>query len=504
MPMTDEEFESALNKLGLNTPPQMSSMADANASYHPESAPKNWDYLNSGKENEAYQSAQGKELELPEPTPVPQSSKTPAQPQEEAPAEEPQQAAPQPIQPVAPVQSPQPSVQENPMDNPEINDAALKQAQSNTDLKRLGLGIGEGFTRLAATAGGGKFDDAQFREMNKNADSGVTDIKDRRDAVTKKMMLANTLVETATKNLSLDRARRLTDANSMESKAIRDMVTKYEPKLANDPSFQSMSGQDVKDFMLHFLEAEGRNEATKANKQLSHEMQEKRLEETHAKDLDQHQKNYQKIMSPDAGGFSNEVRKQIDLHVSADRAQKVLDQYKDPKTGQYNIPPERFGDLNLSVVNLLTNGKSSVHALKQITPNNVELEAGKIIQWFTGDPHGVEQTKWLQDYQGLLDREDSISKEYVKDYYDKQYDAAKRARKGEFYQTDPEYYDNFYKSSIAKYAKSDKDIAKEKGGMPGHNDQGQKFDKDVLSYAEKHGISPQQALSIKQQRQGAK
>lgn len=308
--------------------------------------------------------------------------------------------------------------------------------------------------------------------------------------------MANTMVETATKNLSLQRAQRLNDPASNESKAIREMVTKYEPKLANDANFQQMSGQDVKDFMLHFLEAESKNEATKATRENTKEMQHKRLDEAQAKDLDVHQRNYQKIMSPDAGGFSNEVRKMIDLSVSANRAQAVLDQYKDPKTGKYSIPPERFGDLNLSVVNLLTNGKSSVHALKSITPHNVQMEGSKIMQWFTGNPQGSDQTKWLHDYQDLLHREDNISKDYVKDYYDKQYDAAKKARKGEFYNRDPEYYDNFYKNSIEKYARK-----------PGNEGQGgaggkQGFDKDVLSYAQKHGITPEQAQSIKDMRGG--
>lgn len=308
--------------------------------------------------------------------------------------------------------------------------------------------------------------------------------------------MANTMVETATKNLSLQRAQRLNDPASNESAAIRDMVTKYEPKLKDDPSFQQMSGQDVKDFMLHFLEAEGRIEATKASKAAVQNDKDRRFSEMQDKDLSKHQTEYTKYMNPDAAGFNNEVRKMIDLGVSADRAQAVLDQYKDPKSGKYSIPPERFGDLNLSVVNLLTNGKSSVHALQQITPHNVQMESSKIMQWFTGNPQGSDQTKWLKDYQSLLDRENNISKTYVKDYLDRQHEAAKHARKGDFYKEDPEFYDNVYKNNVQKYAsKPSSEGTGQAGGKQG-------YDKDVLAYAEKHGISPDQAQSIKDQRTG--
>lgn len=386
--------------------------------------------------------------------------------------------------------------------NPELNDEALARAQKIGNLQRLGAGIAEGFDSFGQLAAGKQFDRSFYKGLQDNADKGVENIKERRDALTKNMTAANMAVEMATKNLSLQREQRLNDPNSSESAAIRNMVTRFEPKLAKDPEFQKMSGKDVKDFMLHFLETEGRLQYMKA-------AGEKKAQEHSDVQAQKYMKDFTDRMNPDAKGFNNQVRKNIDLAQSADRAQAVLDTYKDPQTGKYNIPPERLGDLNLSVVNLLTGGKTTVHALKSITPSNVKLDSAHIMEWLTGNPHGAEQTKWMEDYQGLLNRENKISKEYVRNYFDQQLESAKR---NPLYHSNPDYFSGLHGDKVKQYNlgevesrfdEKDKNQTPPPAGAPGaKGEQIASTDKDMVPGGQKVPALPAGMVKVRNKKSG--
>jgi len=409
MAMTDEEFEAALGKLGIQSKAPYSSMSDAspNASYDtglPQQDHSRFQQAyeaGNNKANEAVQSASGNMPEFPEPTPGPQSSQKPVgnQPPQEAPLEAPVDA---PVVPPAPVERGK-QLQENPLDNPEFSDDAIKSAQDNTDLRRLGMGLGESFGRFAATAGGGKFDDSMYRSMEKNADSNVQNIKDRREAVIKNLAAAQTVTDIATKNMDLQRQQRLNDPKSNESKGIREMVIKYEPRLANDESFNQMSGKDVKEFMLHFLETESRIESVRATKESSAiEKQEKRFNDRVTK--------FSEALDPNRARGGQMALSQQNFN-RAENLQGLVN-----KVGAgFNLDPRETEDFAIGLARLLSgSGATSRSQVEALLPKTARGSANKALEWITNAPRGTEQQEFIKRMYSTVVREKEISRQQVK------------------------------------------------------------------------------------------
>lgn len=421
----DNDIEDKLKLLGLNVPaeqPQYSSMDNEIMSPAPTANSSNDDRLQgllSGAikpENDqdsqmlkdylgGDQSAPDSNQQFPEPRPA---SSLPQKPvQQAAPSNVPQESAPMQAPAVSAPNQPAPA-QKNPLENPELNDEAIKQAQQVGENRRLIAGIGEAGGRFAATAGGGKFDDSYYKRLQEGADQSVENIKTRRDAVTKNMLMANTLVELATKNMDLDRSKRLQDPNSSESTAIRAMVTKYEPNLAKDPNFQKMSGQDVKDFMLHFLESEGRIQANKAAKEAS---QANKAEQQGHKETESRFKYLDDTTNP----FKARAGLLADAQKNKQNVERLQGLVERDEHGNFNLTKPESEEFSLGIARVLAGSTPTSRAqVEAIVPNTGRGRIQDVKSWLLNKPEGREQQDFIKRMYNTALTEKSVAEQQVK------------------------------------------------------------------------------------------
>jgi hypothetical protein len=454
MPMSDDDFEKHLNTLGLQSAPMSFE----------ETSP-----VTAGDDVVGTQTGEGVQLEAaPQPTMLPDAehesphdaavASTVSEPQTMEPSE-PAQTEQTPAPASSPSMNPAvSSVVKNPavadymnqrMSQQDPMDQQIADAQEVANKRRLFANIGNAFNDIAHAGSNQKIDSSYFENLSKNADSGVQDLATRQKMASDKVL----------QNVNKSKLQQLLEDNETSgpaADAVRSFYTPIAKRLGINPEvLKGLSPRQQKEYIEKPAEFQDRELTRQAQAKQSKDYKDIMMGRKQENDMSKFQDKFLDRISPEAKGFNNEVRKQIDLSVSADRAQQVMDQYKQPD-GTYKIPPERLGDLNLSVVNLLTNGKSSVHALKSITPKNVNLDGASIAEWISSNPVGVDQTKWMQDYQALLNRESHISKKFTKDYLDSTYNSMKQNDLYKSYKKgvqDPkeDFFENAYQNKLQQF-----------------------------------------------------
>lgn len=439
MAMTDDEFEGALKKLGLQTDQyssgtetpvtsdgeQVGSSADEDVNLQAAPQPpqqndrlqglltgsvkpdnsndeqmvKNYlgvdqtqpDASDTTDKDQAHIDAMSNEADV--------SKNMPSTAPAAAPATPPAPATPSPA-PAAPAET-------NPLEASDLNVNAMKNAQQTARLQNLVTDVGEAGGTFAALASGKPFDASFYKQARDQNQQGVKDIDDRRNAVIKNMTAAQMMTDIATKNMTLDREKKLLDPNSTESAAIRNMVTRFEPKLAQDPNFQKMSGKDVKDFMEHFLESEAKLETAKANKATANAFTEKRLTDAEQKTTNNDFMKFGKQVQGSIASSRGDFGKNSNVIRQAGQLEKLIQQVKaqpasDPDKRQYF-------ELARQLDGMLSSGQGTITGTKELMPETARSKFGTLMEYITATPQGAG----LQDFVKRAEETIRREKEYA-------------------------------------------------------------------------------------------
>lgn len=229
-------------------------------------------------------------------------------------------------EPVSAPSPTEPSNMVNPLEAEGLNDAALKAAQEQARTNRLISGIGNAADTFVHTSVGNKPDSAFFDNLRKDADIPVQDIVQRRDQLMRNMTMANNMVDLAIKKLGLENDKRINDSDSPEANAIRKLVGKYEPTLANDPEFKKLSPKNIKDFFIHSIETFAKIDALKAAKEDKVDDFEKKENIKEAVKIRQEDRK----LRGDLDKADSALRSQLD---NLKKARLALDKYSDNSIG---------------------------------------------------------------------------------------------------------------------------------------------------------------------------
>lgn len=148
--------------------------------------------------------------------------------------------------------------------NPELNDAALKQAQQQTRERQLTAGIGNAFNTLASVPNGLAPDTQFFKDLDANANSGVKDIEERRALQQQNLTQDSNVLKMVDSQLQTQNTQQSMDPNSNSARATRAVIAKYHPELASLPGFDQMSALDLKTNIIPLMESEAKINYAKA------------------------------------------------------------------------------------------------------------------------------------------------------------------------------------------------------------------------------------------------
>ena len=317
----------------------------------------------------------------------------------------------------------------NPLTQPGYDVNALRAAQQDAANRQLGVNLAEAGNTVASAAIGKTPDDVYFNQLSKQAEQPVTNLLEQRKALTDNLTMANNMVELATRSLSLDRAKNLTDPSSQESQAIRSIVSQYEPKLKNDPNFQSLSGSDVKDYLEHFLETESRLDYTKALKQATMGRQ---------NEVQQAREDYQNQLMEDK--VSREVQPYIQSSRSslgiAGRALVSGTRASDMLRNQPTLTSQDYQTIASDINNIIS-GQTTITGSQKQAYNTLADKASKIWQNITSNPTNVPQPGVKQHLADILDQMNQISVDTV----NKNFHFVEASHPG-FTKKNPDYFKN--------------------------------------------------------------
>lgn len=378
----------------------------------------------------------------------------------------------------------------NPLaNNPDLNDAALKSAQDTANLKRLITGIGEA-GGTAATEGVGKtFDPSFYREQNKNADSGVQDIETRRNAMLANTKVVDSILTNQLKGLSLSQQQQANDPNSSISQTARGIIKMLHPGIENTPGFNQLGAEDLKDFTQHILESQSRLDAAKAARDTAASFKQSNLDNAQARisnQQDQQNQAMQDKISKEVNTLSQSSRNALGTAgrslISADRASAILN--------QPTVTPQDLSSVSADISNIIS-GSATVSGTQHQQYNTLKQQSDNLIQQLTANPQNVDAPALKQHLQDVIGGMRKISSDVAQ----KNLNFVKTSHPA-FAAKNPTYFEDIAKGLSDQTAAPDQSATTPSASTPAQGAYGQ----DVLDYAKDHNISPDQANQIKQQR----
>jgi len=209
----------------------------------------------------------------------------------------------------------------NPLENPELGDSALKDAQDRSRNMHLATAFGEGLGTFATKAAGQPFDRSFYENQTKQANQPIENIKERREAFIKNQQMVNYLLDSQMKKLTLKEAQDANKVDSNISKTAQALWLKYHPELSKDLILQSTAKELEQ--LGKIIEQEQRAEETKSRNRQTAAYNQARL------DLAQQKLQQQKVKGPELSPFQKsaqqqEAKKYADVQSAATQADEQL------------------------------------------------------------------------------------------------------------------------------------------------------------------------------------
>jgi len=331
----------------------------------------------------------------------------------------------------------------NPLDNPELGDAALKDAQDRSRNTRLANAFGEGIANFAATASGRPFDRSFFEAQGKRADQSIENIKERRDAMIKKQALAHNLVESQIKKLTLGNAKQASDPNSDVSKTARAIYEMSHPEIKNTEGWKNFTANDLKEFGQHPLEEQAKIEGRKIERDTlaaaKAEAADKKSAEAKTKAGRKQLAEMSKTLSPNRRQVGALGQANANFH-AAERLEGLV------KRAEISQEPLNFTgpeseEFALGVARLLSTGGAQARSqVEALVPQSAKGKLQDTLSWLLNKPMGREQQEFFKRMYSTNITEKEIARQQVQ-----------RAQLSslvlhENLKNDPEFYDDWVRN----------------------------------------------------------
>jgi hypothetical protein len=351
----------------------------------------------------------------------------------------------------------------------ELNDAALKRTQGERNDRLRDIGIGSGFSRIAAALTGIKPDTDYWDKQTKQAGTPIEDIQTRRKGMTE---------EEAYRSKA-----ELNDPASPDNQAFRAFVKEKMPALSKTPGFDSLTLNNpaltkIADMWMKSEDRKAQMALAASNQAIA---QSNRMTEESRRQRTEVEKEMENLQKTVQGGTEvAQALKTVEGKLGFD-----LDKY-DPKSGTANGKKVDLPGVSIPGIGRITAYSSDARELQGA--------ADRVFNTVLKDRSGAAVTT------GEMDR---LRREFNAGTYNTESDLLQALRdyKGQL-RTKLQNQEAGYRPDIKNEFKS-------RGGqlssdILGANQQQPQYTQDVLNYATAHKITPEQANQIKMNRTGGK
>ena len=376
--------------------------------------------------------------------------------------------------------------------NPQLNDTALQNAQQQAAAGKLVAGLGNAFATAAAAPTGKGPNEEFFKQQMENANQPVTNLDQRRQLFERNVLVAGQTADAAIKQMSAQQQAQLNDPNSSSSQFIKSLLaSQYSQQtdaqgnkvdITKSPGWDNLSGSDALDFQK-MIASQEHLQSLRDQLQFRNQLNQQKVD-THSSDKEQ--AATQKL-SAALNTFRGDIAAQqanVGL-VNSDKAMALIN--SSPNLN--DLTPQQDSLLRQEVAKIATGGAATEASTKDLQANTLQARAANFWQNVSGNPTGAQLGDFIQKNKDYLQHLNDVNHNYV--------------------DTKRQNILNDYKGQISDDKLSDfqqryvPNRTAGAGNMPAAPSQGAanpNFTPDVLQYAQQHNITPDQALSIKQQR----
>lgn len=364
--------------------------------------------------------------------------------------------------------------------------SALADAQKQSSQNQLYAGLARaGGTLSNALAGNqGKMDETGFNALDKAADAPTQDVIARQQSEASGLD-----TEKKMRDIASDEASKDPDSDVSKSAQIAFKATF--PGVLSDEDLEGMSARSLAEQQKTFITKAKLDEAT-SNHQMAHETQQARFQTTHDKQQsDQDKKdsleldNYLGKTWSARSGAAGATQAKIN---AAEAAEKLIEQAKTQKGG---LDSRQIEELAQSTARTLGGGTSASARVEALVPHTFWGKAQSLNEWLTNEPKGADQQAFVDRMADTISREKALAQQQKQSYQTE----GLAARSG-FRQRNPEQF-----NSILRQRGLDPDkVDAPQTPQPQGQAPAQQYAPDVVQYAQKHNITPDQANKIKQGR----
>lgn len=169
-----------------------------------------------------------------------------------------------------------------------------------------------------------------------------------------------------------------------------------------------------------------------------------------------------------------------------------------------NLPSQQMEELGLGMANMISGSSGAARSqVEAIVPSSIIGNSQKLKQWLKNDPQGANQQKFVDMMGHTINREMDMAQQQLNQIRTQRLPAYSRLKN-----VAPEVYNSIIEGygmggspqntqSAAPASSAGQSEQSASNPPPAKAAQ---FASDVLAYAQKHGITPEQAQSIKTQR----
>lgn len=423
---TTEAENAALSATDTTDMDKLDAIRLQAAQAHPQTLPATTipASTNLGAAEEQQRSQANFQPEFPEPAPGPQTS-TPKP--SSSPAATPMPAA----------LTSQPSAPSDPLEtNPELNDAALKEAQQKASLGTLFANLGSAGSSFAALAGGNKPEESYYENLAKQANAPVVNIEARRAAFEKNALVAGHMLDNATKRMNLNEQQQLNTAGTPATNLLKSIVENSHMKDSEGkpidfkkiPGWAEATGNDVLQTQKVLSSAE--------HLQALRDQLTFRAGQADRKEVIQRDTKQGKALSDATNHLENyrgnrSVQNAAEALRNSDSAMALIN-----STNNYNdLTSPQVRMVTGELVKIAQGGAATQGGVKDASVHTLQSKVADWMQSLTGDPTGAQLGAFIQQNKDYLQHLNNVNHKYVDDYQSATLNGYKRSLHPEDYAT---------------------------------------------------------------------
>jgi hypothetical protein len=203
--------------------------------------------------------------------------------------------------------------------------------------------------------------------------------------------------------------------------------------------------------------------------------------------------NLTKHLDVSVASSRSPLGKSANNYYAAQRIQTLLQPYEGKED---TLTPQQVYELARSTDAMLSQTGATVAGTEHLLPKSALGDFSTWSNYLKNTPGGANMGQWVRNLSETAKREGGLAADQVNAKLDA---VAKGSEGGRLAKTNPERYNKLVEAYRNSLLNLNNPVPKDPHTSL---ETAQKYDSDVVDYATKHGITPDQALQLKQQRMG--